>query len=151
MTNVMNREQVAGFDKKAQEIHEELPNMVNNIAEDPVLKDTLLQAERGSDMVPNTMPSSDATATIMINGILFPQRTRLPAEDLADTRWDDLTRSQKQNHRARIRAHQKAWETRWAKIKEDKGFSGDLTEDEKRVVRQGIVRERTKMTHEAEE
>eukprot|EP00975_Prorocentrum_lima_P013004 2760606-Prorocentrum_lima.AAC.1 len=63
MSNMTNQEQVASFDKTAQEIHEELPSMVNQIARDSILKDALLQANVGSDMVPNAMPSSDATAT----------------------------------------------------------------------------------------
>eukprot|EP00975_Prorocentrum_lima_P058080 12181771-Prorocentrum_lima.AAC.1 len=62
-----------------------LPEIVNRATDNPTMKKTLLQAEMDSDSVPCTMPASETTATIMIDGLLFPQRTRLFAEDLEES------------------------------------------------------------------
>eukprot|EP00975_Prorocentrum_lima_P040309 8464969-Prorocentrum_lima.AAC.1 len=107
----MGQKPTVGFDKTAQEIHKELTGIINQATENPTMKETLLQADIGSDSVPNTMPAPETTATIMIDGLLFPQRTRLFAQDLEDALWRELTKSQKQNYRTRIRNHKSNWET----------------------------------------
>eukprot|EP00975_Prorocentrum_lima_P056916 11942563-Prorocentrum_lima.AAC.1 len=89
-----------------------LPEVLNKATSDPTKKKTLLQAEKGSSSAPGTMPASETAANIMIDGLLFPQRTRLAAEDLKQSQWWSLSKSQKKNYNTRINKAKSSWEER---------------------------------------